>query len=56
MADIRLDNLKIAKMSLEANRLSSFQNWPFQEDGRNNICTAEKVIYFDMRSGRNYVP
>ncbi|XP_028407322.1 baculoviral IAP repeat-containing protein 5.2-like [Dendronephthya gigantea] len=53
MADIKLDNVKIAKMSLEANRLSSFQNWPFQDDERNNICTAEKMAQAGFYSCNN---
>ena len=44
MVDIRFDNPELAKMSLEINRLASFKNWPFQDEGRTDICTAEKVI------------
>ena len=40
----RLEDPEIAKMSLEKNRLASFKNWPFQDEGQTNICTAEKVI------------
>ena len=46
MTDLKrgvLGDPEISKMSLEKNRLASFKNWPFQDDGRTDICTAEKV-------------
>ena len=48
MAGLKLDNPEISKMSLEKNRLASFKNWPFQDEGRTDICTAEKVTCTDV--------
>ena len=53
MAAISLDNPEIAKMSLEKNRLASFNNWPFQDEGRTDICTAEKVIFQTEKPFKN---
>ena len=47
MADLKrglLGDPELSKMSLEKNRLASFKNWPFQDEGRTDICTAEKVM------------
>lgn len=35
------------EMSLEENRLGSFANWPFQDEGQEGICTAKRVRCFN---------
>lgn len=30
-------------MCLEENRLTSFKNWPFEDEGQEGICTAKKM-------------
>lgn len=48
MVDMRLDNPGLARMSSEKNRHSSFENWPFEDEGQTDICTAKKVTYKDL--------
>ena len=36
------------EMSLEENRVASFENWPFQDDGQEGICTAKRVSTFRL--------
>ena len=46
MADFtRLDNPELSKMCLQKHRLASFHNWPFQDEGQEHICTAQKANF-----------